>query len=136
MEIVIDAGAIEWILPWIPKILFLGGFLLIAWYVARLVKRFLKDRKKAKTKEKASFVCLGVDVPKDNEKGPEAVERMFAHLAGIDKKDDISLEIAGIEGEIRFFIHTPEKYRDLVEAAVYTAYPSAEVFEAKDYTKD
>ncbi len=136
MEIIIDAGAIEWILPWIPKILFLGGFLLIVWYIIRLIKRFLKDRKKAKEKEETDFICLGINVPKDNERGPEVVERMFAHLAGIDEDDDISLEIAGIEGEIRFLVHTPEKYRDLVEAAVYTAYPSAEVFEAKDYTKD
>ncbi len=133
MEIIIDAGAIKWILPLIPKILFLGGLILIVWYINRVVTRFLKNRKKAK--EKKSFVCLGIDVPKNNKRGPDAVERMFAHLSAIDKKDDISLEIAGIEGEIMFFIYAPDKYRDLIEAAVYTAYPSAEVFEVEDYTK-
>src|SRR6056297_573761 len=133
MEIVINAGFLESL---IPEILFLGGALLILIYILRLINRYIKKRKKAKKEKGKNYICLTIDVPKDNDQGPEAVERMFAHLAGIDKKDKISLEIVGKEGEIQFFIYLASCYRDLVEAAIYTAYPSAEILEVEDYTKE
>jgi len=136
MNIVIDLGELELLVSLIPSILFWAGVLLFFWYILRLVNFYLKDKAKAKKKKKASYVCLSIDVSKNNKQGPEAVERMFAHLAGIGEKENLSLEIAGIEGEIQFFIYAPTKFRDLVEAAVYTAYPSAEIFAVEDYTKD
>lgn len=47
-----------------------------------------------------------------------------------------SLEIVSIEGSVRFFIRTPEKFKKILETQIYSQYPQVEVFEAEDYTKD
>ncbi len=92
------------------------------------------------------YVLLAIDVPKDNEQSPKAVEHIFSHLYGVDKKPTLkekwidgetqlgfSLEIVSIEGYIQFIIRSPKTFRDLVEAAVYAQYPDAEITEVEDY---
>ena len=94
-----------------------------------------------------NYILLAIDVPKDNIQTPKAVEHIFAHLAGAHsshtwREDHIfgkvqpwfSLEIVSIEGYIQFFIRTPAKFRDLVEAAIYAQYPDTEITEVEDYT--
>lgn len=93
-----------------------------------------------------SYVLLAIDVPKNSEQTPKAVEHIFSQLAGalsganlIEKywhgkvQKSFSLEIASIDGYIQFFIWTEVKLRDLVEAAVYAQYPDAEITEVSDY---
>lgn len=46
-----------------------------------------------------------------------------------------SLEIASIEGKIHLYIWTRSEFRRLVEAAVYSQYPGAQVIEVPDYTR-
>ncbi|MBI3115183.1 MAG: hypothetical protein HYZ09_01670 [Candidatus Kerfeldbacteria bacterium] len=92
------------------------------------------------------FILLAIDVPKENEQSPKAVEQIFAHLSGIQKKANLverfihgynqqsfSLELVSIGGYIQFIIRTPKEHRDLVEAAVYAQYPDAEISEIDDY---
>lgn len=92
------------------------------------------------------FVLLAIDIPQQNELSPKAVEQIFAHLYGMKKSGDliekyiegynqmgVSLEIVSIEGYIQFLIYAPEKFRDLVEAAIYAQYPDAEITEVEDY---
>ncbi len=92
------------------------------------------------------YILLAIDVPKEIVANLRAVEQIFAHLHGIDTNADfiekywegemqlsISLEIISIDGYIQFIIRTPEKYRDLVEAAIYAQYPEAEITEVEDY---
>lgn len=108
-------------------------------WLARAQKKYLAAQK---------YVLLTIDVPRDNQQGPEAVERLFSHLAGIKVNPtfsekyfkgivqlDISLEIVSLEGQIHFLIYTPIQYRDLVEAAVYATYPGVEISEFDDYVK-
>lgn len=89
---------------------------------------------------------LAVDVPRINEQTPKAVEQIFAHLSGAYSGLDafekywlgkfqltFSFEIVSIEGYIQFLIRTPVKFRDLVESALYSQYPDAEVVEVTDY---
>ncbi|XOU94858.1 MAG: hypothetical protein ACNFW9_02195 [Candidatus Kerfeldbacteria bacterium] len=91
-------------------------------------------------------ILLAIDIPKGNEQSPKAVEHIFSHLFGIYKggtlKDKyikgynqwaIGLEIVSIEGYIQFLIHTPLRFRDLVEASIYAQYPDAEITEVEDY---
>src|SRR5690606_34574244 len=47
-----------------------------------------------------------------------------------------SFEIVSIDGYVQYFIQTPKKYRDLVESAIYSQYPEAEISEVPDYTKN
>ncbi len=96
--------------------------------------------------ESLEYVLLAIDIPKNNEQSPKAVEHIFAHLYGIEKfgnlkeryiqgytQPSISLEIVSIEGYIQFLIRTPRDFRDLVEAAIYAQYPDAEITEVEDY---
>lgn len=94
------------------------------------------------------YVLLAVDIPKETEQTPKAVENMFAHLAGTYSKLDkyerywtgkipaiLSFEIISIDGYVQFLIRTPVKHRDLVEAVTYAQYPDAEITEVEDYAE-
>ena len=93
-------------------------------------------------------VLLAIDIPKDSEQSPKAMEQVFATISGahspINKVDQywngvvqlsFSYEIISIDGYIQFLIRTPKIFRDLVEAAVYAHYPDAEITEVYDYTE-
>jgi len=96
-------------------------------------------------------VLLAIDVPKASAtqagQTPKAVENIFAHLAGAhgshtrrekywhgNIQEWFSLEIVSIEGYIQFLVWTWDKYRDLVETAIYAQYPGAQITEVSDYT--
>ncbi|MBU1149090.1 hypothetical protein KKI23_03290, partial [Patescibacteria group bacterium] len=92
------------------------------------------------------YILLAIDVPKEIVPNLRAVEQIFCHLHGINSNQDfvekwwvgevqlsVSLEIVSIDGYIQFLIRTPEKFRDLVEAAIYAQYPEAEITEVEDY---
>jgi len=94
----------------------------------------------AKNRAKWKWILLAIDVPKDNEQGPRAVENIFAQLAGAHGSQDIeeihfegetqkwfSFEIVSIEGYVQFLIYTEKGYRNLLEAAIYAQYPDAEL---------
>lgn len=102
-----------------------------------------------KASGKWKWVLLAIDVPTENIQSPKAVENILAHLAGAHDKPDLieqyitgfsqkyfSLEIVGTEGLVRFYIYTTVLLRDLLEASIYAQYPTAEISEAEDYTKD
>ncbi|MCX6741124.1 MAG: hypothetical protein NTY61_01875, partial [Candidatus Parcubacteria bacterium] len=48
-------------------------------------------------------------------------------------QDYFSFEIIGLNGEIHFYLRTLRKYRNMVEAQVYSQYPQAEIKEVEDY---
>jgi len=93
-----------------------------------------------------SYTLLAIDVPRMNEQTPKAVEQIFAQLAGaysgldniekywIGKTQAVfSFELVSIDGYVQFLVHTPNKYRDLIEAAFYSQYPDADIVEVDDY---
>ena len=97
----------------------------------------------AENRSKWEWMLLAIDVPKDNEQGPRAVENIFAQLAGAHASQDIeeihfggetqkwfSFEIVSIEGYVQFLIWTEKAYRNLIEATIYAQYPDAEITEA------
>ncbi len=45
-----------------------------------------------------------------------------------------SLEIASIEGKIKFFVWCPVKFKNIVESQLYAHYPDIEIYEVPDYT--
>jgi len=123
---------------WIPLVI-LFFYAAKEVYMLRIQLRWAKRQKS---------VLLAVDVPKNNEQSPKAVENIFAHLYGIkgalNFKDvyitgkfpqTASFEIVSFGGDIRFYIRVPLKFRDLIESAIYSQYPDAEITEAEDYAK-
>jgi len=91
-------------------------------------------------------IILAIDIPRGNEQSPKAVENMFTYLAGAHAsinffekwfeglfQKSFSLEIVSLEGYIQFLIRTPLEFRNLVESAIYSQYPDAEISEVDDY---
>jgi len=97
---------------------------------------------------KVKYIFLALDVPRANVQTPRAVENLFTYLGGAhgtinffekwwEGKWQIyfSFEIVSIGGHTQFVVRTPVEYRYLVETAVYSQYPDAEITEIEDYTK-
>lgn len=47
-----------------------------------------------------------------------------------------SLEMVSIEGEVHFYIWTRKFYKNNVEAQIYAQYPSVEIYEVDDYSRN
>lgn len=97
---------------------------------------------------KWKHILMAIDLPKNNEQTPKAVENIFAALAGaytspnlLDKywtgkvTESFSFEIVSIEGHTRFLVRTPSHFRDFIESVMYSQYPEAEINEVSDYTE-
>lgn len=96
---------------------------------------------------KMKWVVLEFRLPPDVEKTPLAMEQVLAilhstlfpgswwkrHVEG-RVQEWFSLEMTSFEGELHFYIRTIEHFRNMVEAAIYSQYPQAEIFEVEDYT--
>jgi len=115
----------------ISLLAFISAALFFAGYFAFL---FYKYRNREKTS--LDSVLLQVALPRDNEIKIDAAEQMFAGFASIRKsgrfaflkpQPHISFEIVGMPGDIRFYVHTPNKLRDLVEKQINGTYPDAEI---------
>lgn len=97
---------------------------------------------------KEGSVLLEIKLPREILKSPLAMELVLTsfYLSGNNTYIDtyisgkvrpwFSLEIASIEGKVRFFIWTRPKLRRLVETQIYAQYPDVEIHEVDDYTKN
>lgn len=124
---------------WIIFALVLIGILVGAFFFVKK-KLIRKDRN-----EKANDgVLMEVRVPRDNEVEIGVAEQMFANLYGIGGKGDglaehftvgnaVSFEVIGLPGEIRFFVHCPKKFADLVEKQILGSYQDADVITVNEY---
>lgn len=93
------------------------------------------------------WIMLEVRLPRDVFKSPLAMEMFLTSLhqgGGTSTwyakfwegkvRNWFSLEIASIEGDVRFFIRTNGKFKNAIESALYAQYPGIEITEAEDYT--
>lgn len=129
--------------------LFLHGGWIVFVFMAFFAGRILwLDWRCTLAAKKKKYVLLAIDVPRESEQTVKAVENLFAHLAGAHSKasflekwiegkyqDAISVEIISIEGHVQYLIRCIASLRDLIEASIYAQYPSAEIAEVEDYTK-
>ncbi len=105
-------------------------------------------KKRAKFIESIKFIYLAVTVSPESDKNPSAMEQVLAGCYGIESGRNfvekyfkgetqvyLSLELVSINGNVRFIVRTPDYFRDLVEASLYSQYPEAEITEVEDYTK-
>src|SRR3989338_1026245 len=100
----------------------LSLYILLIWY-----------RNRGREKESLESTLLQIAVPRDNEIKIDAAEQLFSSFASIGGGsmlklgNHISFEIVGTPSDIRFYVHTPNKLRDLVEKQINGAYPDAEI---------
>ncbi len=123
-----------------------GGWLILLWFALWVTVKMFQGSRQAKYGAAKEYIVLAIDVPRTSEQGPRAVENMFAYLAGAHApntwtenyivgrtQDTISMEIITIEGHVQFLVRTTRPLRDIVEAAIYSQYPDAEIVEVEDY---
>lgn len=98
-------------------------------------------------KKGIQWTLLEIKIPRNILKTPKAMENIFSALHAIYIKpisiEDIYLkgedlywftcELVGYAGGVHFFIRCPKGFRNLVESAVYSEYPDAELAEVEDY---
>ncbi len=99
-------------------------------------------------KKEIEWVLLELRIPKNIMKTPKAMENVFSALHAMWFKpigfEDVyfkgeelywfTCELVGYAGGVSFYIRCPSGFRNLVESAVYSEYPDAEIIEAEDYT--
>lgn len=125
-----------------------GGWMLVFLFFFYVMFALFHDRMMGVFVGKIKWTILAINIPKDNEQTPKAVENFFNHLAGAHVTQDLiekywfgelqpwfGFELISVEGYLQFVIYTPTKFRDLVEASLYAQYPDAEITEIEDYTK-
>ena len=99
--------------------------------------------------ESKKSCLLQIKLPKEILKSPAAMEIFFSQLAAggagsyyeafVDGKTRpwFSCEIVSIGGEVKFYVWCSEiKFKNIVEAQLYSQYPNVEIYEAEDYTKN
>ena len=100
-------------------------YLFVLWY-----------RNRDREKESLESTLLQVTLPRDNEIKIDAAEQLFASLGSMRKggrlsflklQPHLSFEIVGMPGDIRFYVNTPNKFKDLVEKQINGAYPDADI---------
>ncbi|MBP7804883.1 MAG: hypothetical protein KA052_01510 [Candidatus Pacebacteria bacterium] len=127
----------------IGKVAFIWAPILVMWLGFELWHHYVTERFILGM----SWTLFEIEVPRDVEKSPLAMELIFTNAmyhASIKGLWEIwiqgaphfwfSLEIAGIEGKVHFYIRSPSRIRDLVETQIYAQYPQAKVKEVEDYT--
>ncbi|MFA7308455.1 MAG: type IV secretion system DNA-binding domain-containing protein [Patescibacteria group bacterium] len=122
-------------------IIFFGGI----YFTFKLFAAAYSKRRKRFWLVKQKYTTLLIQVPRNNEKGPQSAQFFFASLHGIYKnakerlqegsfQEHISFEIVSIAKYIRFYIHVPEHLKDFIEGQLYAQYPNVEIKQVEDYT--
>ena len=128
----------------------IGSFLFLK-FIISLLQNWWLDESQAKFAAGINYIILEIKFPRDSEIFPKAMEQVFASFYQIysfgikpEKKwlegqfeEKISIEIASSKEGIKFFIKVNKKNRSIIEAAIFSQYPGAEIIEAtKDYVNE
>jgi hypothetical protein len=127
--------------------LFAVGWIPIAGVLFWGLTQLWLDARQGLYASKLRWQLLAINVPQDAVQTPKGMENFFTNLAGskssITWKEKwlygkfqvwFSFEIVSNGGQIQYYIRLVEKYRDVVEAALYAQYPEAQITEVEDYT--
>jgi len=121
---------------------FLWAPVLFVWLA---VKLWLEYVRMVFIRKNYEFILLEVKIPRVIDKTPLAMELVLQALyqSGTGNwyerwwqgkvKPWFSLELVSVEGNVRFLIRTPAKFKKLIESHIYAQYPDIEVHEVADY---
>jgi hypothetical protein len=102
---------------------------------------FLNYKFKEREKNALDSTLLQIAVPRDNEIKIDAAEQLFTSFASLHHggrfsfmhpQPSLTFEIVGMPGDIRFYVSTPNKYKDFIEKQINGAYPDAEIKEVSE----
>lgn len=98
-------------------------------------------RSKNREEQSLAHVLLEIKMPSDNEIKIDAAEQMLSSFSSLSSsgfmkifktKPTVSFEIVARREDIRFYISTPQKYKDMIEKQIHGAYPAAQVSEVPE----
>ncbi len=123
----------------------LWGFLILAVFVPQI---WLTYRQELWRRTEIKWVFLELRIPREVRKTPRAMEQVFMSLHALRNNQAsskekwwdgevtmwFSAEIVSFGGELHFYLVTPAKHRNAVEAALYAQYSDLEIIEvSEDY---
>jgi len=89
-------------------------------------------------------VLMEIKVPEKSTRDIEAIEQLFAQIHGLHRNPTwwekwwkgqyvlkVTFEVVSFGGQIKFYISSTHKHKNLVQHAVYAHYPDAEIRELK-----
>jgi hypothetical protein len=126
----------------LSSVAFIWAPIILVWLTQHL---WLEYRRMLFIQKNFEFISLEVKVPRVIDKTPLAMElALHAFLQGRpynwyekwwvgEVKPWFSLEIVSLEGNVKFFIRTPSKFKKVIESSLYAHYPDIEIHEVKDY---
>lgn len=126
-----------------------GWFVMLIFTIRGLWDTWLKEVRGAYLGA-IQYVVLAINVPKQHEQPPKAVENFFLHMTGlfsgkgtlVDQlwkgklQDRFACELVSTGGFVQFYVRIAAKYRTLFESSLFAQYPDAEVIEVPDYTME
>lgn len=108
--------------------------------------RFWMAYVNSKFMDSMDFILLEIKIPKEVFKSPESMEliaQSFLQSGGVGTWYDrnwkgnlvtfFSLEIASLEGDVRFYVRCQKKFKSLISNAFYSQYPGIQILEVEDY---
>ncbi|OWK26682.1 MAG: hypothetical protein US76_01540 [Parcubacteria group bacterium GW2011_GWA2_38_13b] len=100
-------------------------------------------------KPRNSGMLLEIKMPREIRKSPKAMEQFLCNIyntksgRGFIEKWwfgkallKFSLEVVSMGGEVHFYIRTPRKFRNIVEANLYAQYQDLDISEVEDYINE
>src|SRR3989338_7558565 len=102
---------------------------------------------RAKYKAGIKWSLLEIRIPREIKKTPKAMEQILAGMYGLRNKAGniiekyvdgevtmwFSFEMVSFSGDVHFYVRTPAKHRNIVEALFYAHYPDLDIVEIEDY---
>jgi hypothetical protein len=118
----------------------LAVYILFKLYYFEIVGQFVASQQ---------WVFLSIKVPRENLTSTLAVEQIFTQMHALFSSLTFtnkymegkimlwySLQIVSLGGKVSFIIRVPKDNKELVEAAIYSQYPNAELDEVDDYLEN
>jgi hypothetical protein len=111
-------------------------------FVGLAIFLFTLFRYRGRETRSLDSTLLEIAVPRGNEIKIDAMEQLFASLYSVKKggwksrfsfQPAISFELIARKEDIRFYVWTQNKLKDLVEKQIHGAYPEAEINEVEEY---
>ncbi len=132
------------------KVLFAVGIIILPILLAKKLWTMWMEYVRADFFSKQKYSIIECRIPKGVIKPPAAMEIIITSLYQTGGEGNwvqrfwegsnrpwFSLEMVSIDGYIKFFIWTREKFRDMIETQLYSQFPDIEINEVtkKDYAK-
>lgn len=121
------------------------GWILFVWAFLYMFYHVWMENQQNKYMATIKWVFLEIRIDTLNEKSAAVMEHVFASLHGMSQSFSLgerwtgkkslhfSAEIVSIGGRVSYIFKMPERYRNLLESALFAQYPKAEVREVQDY---